>query len=358
MSLHGGRSRILLWKESALTESNLKGLHDNMRHTRGPASVATSGILVHPTRHCADRQAQRDVTLLEIQHTMKHGIWLPDPEGNPRRVMIVDRTNNITIIVQDDVHIVTIWRGSFSAGANSDVSARSDAIPHIPLPAEIDVDWLRELPGLPGRKNPRVVSAVCQCLFDEPGMGPRHKDFLTEVLLVLPHVAERDDQTALTALRRFQSDKECGGECIGYAGFEELTWAWETAFVSLVERGDHVGIDVLIDCLNYGDSAELVRINKGRDPLPELLRLLNDIVLPYDDYAITELILDLEHYLAGARPFPDYINGRLYWILEAIAALAAQGHHGGIDAVTGCLVDMPQRVIEAARKALAGIAPK
>lgn len=58
---------------------------------------------------------------------MRHGVWLPDPEGHRRRHMVTDKSAGVTVIVQDRVTPVTVWRGSFSAGADGGAEERPDS---------------------------------------------------------------------------------------------------------------------------------------------------------------------------------------------------------------------------------------
>eukprot|EP00929_Paragymnodinium_shiwhaense_P018841 TRINITY_DN13040_c0_g1_i1.p1 TRINITY_DN13040_c0_g1~~TRINITY_DN13040_c0_g1_i1.p1 ORF type:complete len:222 (-),score=2.29 TRINITY_DN13040_c0_g1_i1:838-1503(-) len=111
-----------------LTEANVRSLPARRASSgRASSSVATSSIAIRPTNHAVERQAERDVTHREIQSAMRHGVWLPDPEGHPRRRMVTDTVNGVTVIVQDGVTPVTVWRGSFSAAANSATQQTPDS---------------------------------------------------------------------------------------------------------------------------------------------------------------------------------------------------------------------------------------
>mmetsp|Transcript_62681 Transcript_62681/g.123925 ORF Transcript_62681/g.123925 Transcript_62681/m.123925 type:complete len:219 (+) Transcript_62681:73-729(+) len=123
-------------RHAELTEANVRTVPpQRVSSGRAPSSVATSSISIHPTRHCVDRQAERDVTHREIQSAMRHGVWRPDPEGHPRRHMVSDAVTRIFVIVQDSVTPVTAWRGSFSAGANSNTEQRPDSGNSVLVPA-------------------------------------------------------------------------------------------------------------------------------------------------------------------------------------------------------------------------------
>ena len=146
-------------------------------------STATSDNRLESTGHCSDRQLERHISRHELQKLKKHGVYSPDPQGNPRRRKV--EYSGLVAIIQDRNTVITTWSNAERHEHTTQTTAKFSVVPDDvdlglnSVSAEASSEW--KASSLSEEETHRYVSQLLPTIdeiyvYDENFVGFVHDD--------------------------------------------------------------------------------------------------------------------------------------------------------------------------------------